>query len=83
MNNSDKQKIINEILKEGNGKIDPKAISQAAKSGDASALINNLSKQDKEKLNNLLSDKDALAKALNSPQAIALMKMFKGGRKNG
>lgn len=83
MNDSDKQNLLNDILKSSKGKIDPKAVSEAAKSGNASALVNSLSAQDKEKLNKLLSDKDALAEALKSPQAIALMKMFKGGGKNG
>ena len=38
--------------------------------------------KDKEKLNSILNDKKALDKVLKSPQALALLKMFSGG-KNG
>ncbi len=79
MNNND----LNNILKSANGKIDPNAIKKAAQSGDASSLVNNLSKDDKQKLNDLLSDKQALAELLKSPKAQAIMKMFNKGNNNG
>ena len=64
-------------------KLDKEALSKAAKSGDTSSLINSLSQEDKQKLNNILSDKQELSKVLNSPQAKALMKMFGKGNNNG
>ncbi len=79
MNNND----INNILKNSNGKINPNEIKKAVKSGDASSLVNNLSSDDKQKLNNLLSDKQALAELLKSPKAQAIMKMFDKGNNNG
>ena len=82
MNNPD-NKIFNDLLKSSNGKIDRNAITDAAKSGDTSKLVNSLSNEDKQKLNQILNDKDALSEILKSPQAIALMKMFKRGGKDG
>lgn len=76
-------KIFEDMLKGSNGKIDSAAIKNAAKSGDTSALVNNLSKEDKQKLNDILSDKQALESLLKSPQAQALMKMLKKGNNNG
>lgn len=77
----DNKDLFNHIT--SNGKLDKEAITKAAKSGDTSSLINSLSQEDKQKLNNILSDKQALAEVLNSPQAKALMKMFGKGNKNG
>lgn len=62
--------------------LDAKKIEELKKSGNAEQLINNLSNEQKEKLNAVLNDKEALQKVLKSPQAIALLKMF-GGGKNG
>lgn len=83
MNNSDKQNILNDIIKSSGGKINKDTIKNAAKSGDSSALVNSLSKEDKQKLSEILSDKQALADVLKSPQAQALMKMLQKGNKNG
>lgn len=58
------------------------SISEAVKKGDKDALINSLSKEDKEKLNAVLNDKNALNAALKSPEAMAIMKALFGG-KNG
>ena len=79
MNNN---KMFEDMLKTSGGKIDRETLEKATKSGDASALVNNLSQSDKEKLNQILSNKEELAKVLNSPQAQMLLKMFKGD-KNG
>ena len=51
-------------------------IKKAMQTGNTENLINSLSKEDKQKLNNILNDKDALEKVMNSPQAKALMKLF-------
>lgn len=45
-------------------------------------LLNSLSSDDKAKLNSILNDKASLEKLLKSPEALAIMKMLKGG-KNG
>ena len=72
------KKILEDMLNTSGGKIDRDALEKATKSGDASALMGSLSQNDKEKLNQILSDKEELAKILNSPQAQMLLKMFKG-----
>lgn len=63
-------------------KIDPKTVEELKKSGNAQKMIDKLSTEDKQKLNNILNDKEALENILKSPQALALLKMF-GGGKNG
>ncbi len=57
-------------------------IEKLKSQGNTEKLINNLSSEQKEKLNAVLNDKEALEKVLKSPQALALMKLF-GGGKNG
>ncbi|MBR4123650.1 MAG: hypothetical protein IKT93_04460 [Clostridia bacterium] len=57
-------------------------IEKLKSEGNTEKLINNLSPEQKEKLNAVLNDKEALEKVLKSPQALALMKLF-GGGKNG
>ena len=73
---------FDQIIKNSGGKIQRDDLENLKKSGDASALINNLSDQDKQKLNRILSDKSELEKVLQSPQAQMLLKLFKGD-KNG
>ena len=58
-----------------------KDILSAAKSGKTDKLINSLSNEDKQKLNEILNDKNALNEILKSPQAAAIMKAL--GGKNG
>ena len=53
----------------------------AAKKGNKEALLNSLSKEDKEKLNEVLNDKQKLESILKSPMASALLKAL--GGKNG
>lgn len=53
--------------------IDPEHIKNA----DKSSLLKNLSAKDAEKINNLLNDKEALDRLLNSDKAKAIMaKLF-------
>ncbi len=77
MNQNDKQKIMNDILKGSKGKLDEKAL----KSGDTDRLLNSLSPDDKQKLLNVLSDQEKLNEILKSPKAQAILKLF--GGKNG
>lgn len=57
-------------------------IDELKKNGNAEKLINSLSSEQKEKLNAVLSDQKALENVLKSPKAMALLKLF-GGGKNG
>lgn len=69
MNRKD-EPILNDTLK------------AAVKRKDKDALLNSLSDEEREKLNSVLSDKNALEAALKSPEAKAIMKALFGG-KNG
>ena len=79
---NDNKKLMDDILN-ANPEIDREAAQKAIKNQNAEALISKLSEKDKEKLNSILSDKDALKAALSSPQAQLLLKMLSGGGKNG
>lgn len=86
MDNSDinKKKVIDEVIKSSGGKLDANTVSGALNKKNVKPLIDKLSNEDKEKLNSVLSDKESMQKALNSPEARALLKLFlKGGGKNG
>ena len=62
-------------------KID-KATLDAARRGDANALMQNLDDKDRKKVEEVLNDKDKLKQILNSPAAQNLMKIL-GGKQNG
>lgn len=80
MNNQNNE--FDKIINKSGGKVDREALEKAKKSGDVSSLVNNLSNEDKQRLNNILNDKEQLEKVLKSPQAQMLLKLF-GGGKNG
>lgn len=73
-------KNLNDLLK-NNGKIDKKAVENAVKTGNTDNLVKSLSNEDKQKLLNVMNDKQAMSDILKSPQAQALLKLF--GGKNG
>ena len=54
-------------------------LSIALNSGDPSALMRKLSPEDARKLQEVLSDKNAAARVLASPEAKALMQQLFGG----
>ena len=86
MNNNeiDKQKLIDAVVSSSGGKIDKKSVSGAMSGKGIEPLLKNLSAEDKEKLNRVMSDKKSMETVLNSPQAKAILKTFlKGEGKNG
>lgn len=80
MNNQNNN--IDNIINASGGKLDRNALEKVRQSGDASSLVNSLSTEDKQKLNDILNNKEQLEKVLKSPQAKMLLKLF-GGGKNG
>ncbi len=54
-------------------------LNNALNSGDPSALMRKLSPEDARKLQEVLSDKNATARVLASPEAKALMQQLFGG----
>ncbi|MGI6279970.1 MAG: hypothetical protein ACOYJS_05360 [Acutalibacteraceae bacterium] len=83
MNNLQMLSMLSKLLSGANGKIDPKTVADASNTGDPSKLLNSLSEEDRKKVNAVLSDKEALANILKSPQAAAIMKLLSGNDKNG
>ncbi|MBQ9965173.1 MAG: hypothetical protein IJP22_00415 [Clostridia bacterium] len=81
MDNFDKNKILEEIGKNSGGKIDMKALSQAAEKKDAKAIINSLNEEDKEKLKRVLNDKEAIKNLLKNPKITDIIGNFMGGGK--
>lgn len=65
------QDPINEMLKRG------------IKKQDLNNMINSLSKEDAQKLNQMLNDKQATKELLNKPEVKELMKKLFGDGKNG
>jgi hypothetical protein len=80
MNNNDMN--FEKILAGSDGKINRADLEKAVKSGNTAPLVNNLSDNDKQKLNNILNNKDELERLLTSPQARLILKML-GGKENG
>lgn len=80
--NNGKDKNIGSLFSEQmGGNINRKLVEEALAKKDSKALLDNLSQQDRAKLNAVLNDKKALSDILKSPQAIALLKAL--GGKNG
>ena len=80
-NKIDKEKLMDAVISSSGGKIDKKMLSGAVEGKNIDPLLKNLSDKDREKLKSVLSDKKSIEAALNSPQAKALLKAFKGWRK--
>lgn len=74
--------FMDSLTKNSDGKIDKQTIKNAIKSGDSSQILNKLSDEDKNKINKILNDKNAMESILKNPLARELMKRF-GGEKNG
>lgn len=83
MKNNMNNDFINSAINASGGKLDAETIKNAAKTGNASEIINNLSPEDKNKINNLLNDKASLSALLKSPQALEILKKLSRGGKNG
>lgn len=62
-------------------KIDKKTL-EAARRGDTDAVMSGLSIADRQKVNEVLADKDKLKQILSSDAAQQLMKIL-GGKQNG
>ena len=83
MNNNLNNNFINSAINASGGKLNAETIKKAAKTGNASDIINNLSPEDKNKINNILNDKASLSALLKSPQALEILKNLSHGGKNG
>ena len=64
------------------GNID-KEILEAVRRGDKNAVFKNLNTGDRQKIEQILADKDKLNQILNSDTAKQLMKFLNGDKNNG
>ena len=75
-NNEELQKLLN-VAAQRLG-TQPEQLKQQAENGTQQKMLNNLNANDAAKLQQVLSDKEAANKLLNSPQAQVLLKKFLG-----
>ena len=82
MANIDKDKLLNELAKASGGKMDMEKIKKAAENEDVSSLVSALPENDKNKIMNILNDKDSLKALLKNPQVNDIINSFlgKGGK---
>ena len=82
MANIDKDKILSEIAKASGGKMDMEKIKKAAENEDVSSLVSALPENDKNKIMNILNDKESLNALLKNPQVNNIINSFlgKGGK---
>ncbi len=81
-NNNDQ---LENLLKNVSDKlgVDKENLKQSVQSGDISKTLNNLDPKDANRLQKILSDKQATQKLLSTPQAQQLLKKFIEGNNNG
>lgn len=58
----------------------PEALKQAAQNGDLSQVLGNVTGEESQAMQKVLSDPDAAKKMLSTPQAQALLKLLQGGK---
>ena len=75
-NNEELQKLLNVAAPRLGTQ--PEQLKQHAQNGTLQKMLNNLNANDAAKLQQVLSDKEAANKLLNSPQAQVLLKKFLG-----
>lgn len=63
--------------------VDKEKLRKSAQNGDISQTLKNLNPKDAQKLQKVLSDKEATQKLLSTPQAQQLLKKFIEGKNNG
>ena len=82
MANIDKDKLLNELARASGGKMDMEKIKKAAENEDISSLVSVLPENDKNKIMNILNDKDSLKALLKNPQVNDIINSFlgKGGK---
>lgn len=82
INNNDQ---LENLLKNVSSKlgVDKENLKKSVQSGDISKAINNLDPKDANRLQKVLSDKEAAQKLLSTPQAQQLLKKFVEGKNNG
>lgn len=76
--NNNLENLINTISQKLGA--DPNKLKDAAQNGNVNDIIKNLNQKDAEKIQKILSDKDAASKLLSTPKAQQLLKKFMGDK---
>lgn len=76
--NNNLENLINTISQKLGA--EPNKIKEAAQNGNVNDIIKNLNQKDAEKIQKILSDKDAASKLLSTPKAQQLLKKFMGDK---
>ena len=76
-NNDQMQNLINTVSQRLG--TNPEALGKAAKQGNLQNLLNQMDQNQAKKIQQILNDKEASEKLLNTPQAKALLKKLMGG----
>ena len=77
-NNEQLQGLLNEVAKKLG--TNPEQLKKSAQSGDLSESLKNLDPKDAQKIQQVISDKDASSKILSTAKAQELMKKFLGDK---
>ncbi len=79
---TDNNEQIQKLLKTVSERLgsNPEQLSKAAQNGKIEDAIKNLNKKDSDKIQKILSDKEATAKLLSTPKAQQLLKRFLGDK---
>lgn len=76
IDNDQLQKLLNTVSKRLG--TNPQQLRNAAETGKIQESIGNISKKDADKIQKILSDKDATSKLLSTPKAQQLLKKLMG-----
>ena len=76
--NNNLENLINTISKKLG--TDPNKLKDAAQNGNVNDIIKNLNQKDAEKIQKILSDKNATSKLLSTKKAQQLLKKFMGDK---
>lgn len=79
---SNSEPINQEMMKEVEKRtgMSSEELKKAADSGDLSGLVKNLGKDNTQKIEKILADKESALKLLSTPKAQALLKKLLGGK---
>ena len=81
-NQQDNNMNVDNLLKSVSNKLgkNPEDLKNASQSGKMENLLNNLNPNDAQKIQKILSDKNAANKILSTPQAQSLIKQLLGDK---
>ncbi len=83
MPNKDNNENLQDLINTASQRLGttPENLKQASQQGNVQNLLNQLDGEQAKKVQQILNDKEASQKLLNSPQAQALLKKLMGGGK--